>query len=287
MARHGWWEVTDAAARQKASGERVWTGAARLDSVADVSQVLHAVNARAAERARTREAPRLVERAAETSPDSAVGYLPVAEDIASLLAPWVGLKRGTAVTVPNSLSLVCALIGGAQHSTDSWCAVVDLPALNPLAVHECGGALERLALVPDTGSMWAKAIGTVIDGIDLVVTAPPRSVPAGVVKSVMARVRQRGAVLIVIGGWPGAEVILRCVGRRPYGIRSGHGRLRGWDLRVEASGRGGFARPRQATIRYPLTPHRVDDPEQRVWPPRDGSQPRPWITARRSGRGDG
>jgi hypothetical protein len=132
--------------------------------------------------------------------------LPVLAALEPLLPPG-GLRRGSAVAVRGSASLLLALLAGPSQE-GAWCAVVGLPALGLVAAAEIGVALERLALVPDPGPDWAAVAGALLDAVDVVVVAP------------------RGRVLDgTSGGWrrgPGSGARSWCrTGRCAGRVRSG------------------------------------------------------------------
>jgi len=53
-----------------------------------------------------------------------------------------------------------------------------MPDLGLLAAYELGVDLERLALVPEPGPDWPQVVAALLDGIDVVVVAPPAVTPA-------------------------------------------------------------------------------------------------------------
>jgi hypothetical protein len=202
----------------------------------------------------------LVRPASQTDLAGAHRVLPVPPELTALL-PHRGLRRGTTVAVAagqpaysGSTSLVLALLAEASRA-GSWCAVVGLPALGAVAAAEMGIALDRLALVPHPGPEWATVVASLIDGVDVVVTAVPTAVSASVAGRLAARARQRGCVLVPYGRWEGADVTLRVIRGVWEGLGQGRGRLRRREVTIASRGRGAAARPR----------------EVRVWMPGDGS----------------
>ena len=66
---------------------------------------------------------------------------------------------------------------------------------------------------------------------------------------ITGRLRQRGAVLLSVGPWPGADLVLTSRWQGWAGLGQGHGRLRERELVVDVSGRGAAAgRTRQAAL---------------------------------------
>jgi hypothetical protein len=200
----------------------------------------------------------LVERA---QPVAMAGerLLPVLPPLAPLL-PAGGLRRGSVVTVRGSTSLALGLLAGAS-AAGSWCAAVGLPALGLAAAAELGVVLERFPVVasPGVGSgpgSWAWVVAALLDAFDVVLARPPSSgagrVGAADGRRLTARVRERGAVLVVAGDWAEpAEVRLELASTAWEGLGQGHGRLCGRRVEVVAGGRGAAARERRVALWLP------------------------------------
>lgn len=174
------------------------------------------------------------------------GVLPVAAPLAELL-PAGGLRRGATVAVapgPAATSVLFALLAEAS-AAGSWIGVVGRPGLGIAAAAEAGVRLERLALVPQVPARDLITVtAALVDGLDVVAVAWPGSAaprPADR-QRLAARARQRGAVLVPLGPWPGADVQLSCPRawwRGPgWGSRGGAGRLRTREVQVLVHGRG-------------------------------------------------
>ncbi|MGH9181846.1 MAG: hypothetical protein ACRDY5_09045 [Acidimicrobiales bacterium] len=176
--------------------------------------------------------------------------LPALAALADLL-PDHGLRRGSTVAVAGCPSLALALLAGPS-AAGSWCAAVGLPSLGLVAAAELGVVLPRLALVPDPGREWALVVATVVDAVDVVLVAPPTggTRPADA-RRLVARCRERGAVLVVAGLWAGAELRLGVAASRWEGLGDGHGHLRARRVEVVAEGRGAAARPRRSWLWLP------------------------------------
>lgn len=229
-----------------------WLGAGRITGGTDVARVLAAVNAAGLSRERTVEMPQAVERAEDivlVRPDAS-RVLPVASEIAELL-PWPGgIRRGTTVAALGSTSLLMALLTDAS-AAGSWAAVVGMPAFGAVAAAEYGIDLTRLALVPEPGPQWPTVVSALLDGLDVVIVATPTDVPAGTARSLMARARQRNAVIITTRPWPGCDVTIELVERRWHGLGQGRGRIRRQEVTLSATGRGRAAQRRQVTTAMP------------------------------------
>lgn len=186
-----------------------------------------------------------------TEDGRAIGrVLPVSAALADLL-PRHGLRRGDTVSVTGSTSLLLALLAEAT-AQGSWAAAVGLPRLGVLAAGELGVAVQRLALVPRPGAELAAVTAALLDGFDLVVVTAPRTVEGTrTARRLSARARNRGAVLLSAGPWPGAELDLRCRTVRWSGTADGHGYLRSREVEVGVSSRVASARPGRARLLLP------------------------------------
>ena len=154
--------------------------------------------------------------------------LPVAEPLARLL-PAGGLRRGSTVALPPApaaTSLLLALLAEASAG-GAWAAVVGRPGLGLVAAAEAGVRLERLALVPEPGPDLMAVTVALLDGMDVVAVAGAEraGVRAAERQRLAARARQRGAVLVALGPWPGADLELSCADARWQGLGAGTGRL--------------------------------------------------------------
>jgi hypothetical protein len=179
--------------------------------------------------------------------------LPVSEHLLPLL-PWDGLRRSTTVATAGAarVSLALALIAEAT-TTGSWAVMVGMPQLGLVAADELGVALDRVALVPDVDRQtWPTVVAALVDAVDLVLLGPTRARPTDV-RRVLARARERGTVLVPVGGWWPEPLDLTITGAasRWHGLGSGHGQLRARRVRVEASGRRDAARPRATELWLP------------------------------------
>lgn len=191
----------------------------------------------------------------EPSSDAAsapAGSLPVTPALAGLL-PGGGLRRGSTVLVSGSMALVLALLAEATRE-GSWAAIAGVPELGVVAAAELGVDLDRLALVPEPGTEIVAVVSALIDGFDLVVLggAAARGIQPQVARRLAGRVRNRGAVLLTTGMWPGADLELRVSKRRWYGATDdGFGHLEYRDVVVTSRGRGAAARPQTLALQLP------------------------------------
>lgn len=197
-------------------------------------------------------------RPAADLPEADGRMLPVPEALAGLL-PMGGLRRGSTVVVPSgvgSTSLLLALLAEAS-AHGAWVGVVGRPELGLAAAAEAGIRLERLALVPHPGPELPAVTTALLDGLDLVALAGVEraGLRAADRQRLAARARQRGAVLLPLGAWPGADVELSCTDVRWQGLGTGadggSGRLCARRLRVRARGRGLGPAGRSAGVLLP------------------------------------
>lgn len=167
------------------------------------------------------------------------------------LLPGGGLRRGSTVAVAGSTSLALALLAGPS-AAGSWCAAVGLPSLGLLAAAEVGVAVGRLALVASPGPDWAAVVAALLDALDVVVVRlPDRGVRPADARRLGARARERGAVLVPLGRWEGADVRLSVASSSWQGLGEGSGHLQARLVEVVAEGRGAAARPRRSRLWLP------------------------------------
>ncbi len=196
----------------------------------------------------------LVRRASERIDKGVEHSLPVVAALRPLL-PGGCLRRGATVAIGatgggTATSLLFGLLAEAS-AAGSWCAAVGLPRLGLVAAAEAGVATDRLALVPHPGPDWVDAVGALLDGLDIVAVGTPGGVAPQLATRIAARARQRGAVLVAVGAWPGADVVLQVIRGSWHGLGEGAGRLRRREVEVVASGRGAAARARRARLWLP------------------------------------
>lgn len=177
--------------------------------------------------------------------------IPTHPAIADLL-PGGGLKQGAAYSVERSATLIMALLAGPS-AAGSWCGVVGMPEFGVEAAQRFGVDLDRLVLIPHPGDQWLTVTAAIADVLSVVVTRPPKRASDSSVSRLTARLRQRGATLIVLGSWPQSEAMLSLSESSWSGIGHGHGHLSARQVTVTVSSRSG--RPRTARLWLP-------DPQQ-------------------------
>jgi hypothetical protein len=219
-----------------------------------------------ADRAADDRRARLADVAARIQPTTLAGdqRLPVLPALEALVP---GLRRGSTLSVDGPAATSLALAAASGPSQDgAWVAAVGFPSLGLLAAAELGVALERLVLVADPGAgddgdeaAWPSVVAALVDAFEVVLVHAGRRVRAADGRRLVARTRERGAVLVQVGAeratasvWPeGADAALTVVDATWEGLGEGHGHLRARRVVVEAGGRRGSARPRRAELWLP------------------------------------
>jgi hypothetical protein len=178
---------------------------------------------------------------------------------------------GAAPGVAGATSLALALAAGPSQA-GAWVAAVGLGSLGLVAADALGVVLERLVLVADPGrdrAGWASVLGALVDGFDVILVSTSASTSASTgsagsggpvrlrpadARRLVARVRERGGILVAVGGdLPGerSPVSLTVSAARWEGLGAGWGHLQGRRVTVETGGRGDAIRPRRADLWLP------------------------------------
>ena len=193
------------------------------------------------ERARVLE--ELRSRMGAVTPESGpeAGVIPVAAPLAAAL-PRGGLSPGSVVSVQGhgATSLLFTLLSGRP---DAWSALVGMPGIGLAAAAEFGIDLNRVVVIPEPGPDVLQVLSILVDGVDMIavaLAATARPNPSRQ-RVLTGRLRQRGAVLLVMGQWPGADLVLTTRWVSWAGLEHGHGRLRDRELVVDVGGRGAAA----------------------------------------------
>jgi len=159
--------------------------------------------------------------------------------------PAGGLQRGSTISVDGSpgagATTVALTLAAAATVAGEWAAVVDPGGtLGARAAVAAGVELDRLAVVRSvTPDRWAAVVAALLDGITVVVAAVPPHLRLGDARRLVARARERKAVLVAFGPWP-VEAALRIhTGRCAWsGLGAGTGLLDTRDLRIDVEGKG-------------------------------------------------
>jgi len=179
------------------------------------------------------------------------------------LFPDGGLRRGNVLTVGGTggaTSLALALTVAAAEE-GSWVAGMGLASLGLAAAAGLGVPLERLVLVRDPGASGRnEVLATLIDSFDIVLVGAggqgaefTSGRTTGAHRRLQARGRERGSVLVAVGGTGGFEPDLRLRAEVAGwdGLEPGAGHLQGRRVVVEAGGRRAAMRPRRTLLWLP------------------------------------
>ena len=200
--------------------------------------------------------------------------LPVLAPLRDLF-PGGDLQRGWVISTEGAgaTSLAFAVAAGPS-AAGSWTAVVGEEGLGLAAAAEAGMVLERLLVVAAAEPRAAaEAVAALVGSVDIVLLGSGIRLGAVDHRRLAARLRERGSVLIRLGGdgshgagvWPGgarsssgrasdlrgADVRLRVVSSRWRGLGYGWGLLCSRRVSVEVQGRGAAGRPRSVDLLLP------------------------------------
>jgi hypothetical protein len=191
------------------------------------------------------------------------------------LLPGGALKAGSAYSVEGSHSLAMAMMAGPS-AAGAWCGVIGLPDFGAEAAGRSGIDLDRLVFVPHPGDQWLAVVSAVIDVVTVVVTVAPPRLGDALAARLAARIRQREATLIVLGGWPQSEATLRITESTWGGIGEGFGHLASRQVTVSAVGKGFRGQKRSARLWLPDAREQV-----RAVAEAGGAAASPWPADRR------
>jgi hypothetical protein len=167
-------------------------------------------------------------------------FVPLHPAVASLLGV-AGLQRGTTVLVeeaayPGATSLALTLLTEAT-SQGMWCAVLGLPELGLAAAAELGICLDRLVIVPGVPGREAMFLTTLLEACDIVCAVLAQPLSGLDARRLVARVRERRGVLVVVPApqlrrvvrrrlWPElSDLTMTVMHARFVGLEEGEGRI--------------------------------------------------------------
>jgi hypothetical protein len=159
--------------------------------------------------------------------------------------PSGGLQRGTVTAVDGprgaGATTLALRLAAAASAAGEWVAAVDGDGvLGGLAAREAGIALDRFAAVHGVPPpRWAATVAALLDGVAFVLALTPVTLRPADARRLVARTRERGAVLIALGSWP-VEAMLRlhATGSSWNGLGDGTGVLTDRSLEFDVEGRG-------------------------------------------------
>ena len=113
--------------------------------------------------------------------------------------------------------------------------------------------MERALVVRPESGKWANVLAALVGAIDVVVIAGRCELGPTDARRAMARLRERGSVLVVIGDrWPvGADVTLQVASGEWQGLGRGHGLLQSRRLSIVGGGKGAASQPRSLDVFAP------------------------------------
>jgi hypothetical protein len=155
------------------------------------------------------------------------------------LLPGGVLTAGSVYSVADSTTLALSLLQ-APSAAGSWCAVVGMPDLGIEAAAGLGLDLERLVLVPHPGEQWLSVVSALVDVVSIMLVRPPSQngrlrISDAAASKLASRLRQREAVLVSLGDWPGAQARLAVTSSNWAGLGSGFGHLTGRQVTVSST----------------------------------------------------
>jgi len=140
------------------------------------------------------------------------------------LFPHGGLRRGATYQIDQSASLLWALLARAT-TTGVWCAAVGMPDLGLAAAEDMGVNLDRLILVPYPAQHWLSVVSALIDVVGIVAVGPLGAPSDRMMGTLLGRLRDREATLVVQSHWPRTEATISVSEHRWQGLGQGRGIL--------------------------------------------------------------
>jgi hypothetical protein len=155
------------------------------------------------------------------------------------------VRRGATVTVDgvagSGATTVALALAAAATRTGEWAAVVDpYGTLGARAAAAAGVELERCAVIRRCpADRWSTVVAALLDGVALVAATVPLRLRPGDARRLVARARERAAVLVALGPWPvEASMRLYAEGGPWSGLGEGSGALDTRDLHVRVEAKG-------------------------------------------------
>lgn len=168
--------------------------------------------------------------------------LPVVEGLSDLL-PAKSMQRGSTLAVHgnSATSFGLALVGQAVRD-GSFLAIVAPSSFGLASCIDYDIPLRRVVqfVLPADGAKWAQAVAAIIEGFDIVLLADRHRASASQGRSLAARNRERGSVLVRVGGtsWSEAADVRFDVNATEWaGLGQGFGHLKARQVAVQVAGR--------------------------------------------------
>lgn len=145
----------------------------------------------------------------------------------------VGLPRAMVTSVADCAAVHADLLATVTAS-GACAAIVGYPQLALAAVDAAGGDLSRLVVVPDPQPHATAVVGTLIQGLDMVLYRVSEHISATGVRLLNTRVHKSHCALAITGQkWPSPQLTIEAQMTGVVGLGRGAGRIRG----LEISGR--------------------------------------------------
>jgi Mrp family chromosome partitioning ATPase len=166
-----------------------------------------------------------------------------------------GVQRGSVVSVGGpagaGVTRTAFELAASVTAAGEWVAFVDAGGTSTLgiaAAAELGVELERAAVVHDVpDGRWPVVVGALLDGMTMVVAVVPPRLALGDARRLLARARERRAVLVALeaaplaraGAWPAEAAVRVHVHDTSWqGLDAGGGLLSSCTARIDVEGRG-------------------------------------------------
>jgi hypothetical protein len=176
------------------------------------------------------------------------------------LLPRGTFQRGTTTVLigpegSGATSLGISLMAHAS-SIGHWCGVVGAQDPGVAAMKELGLDVRRVIFVPHPRAGWADAAAELLDGVDVLLLCPPRNVPFGAARRLMARAKERRSVLLVRTTtptqWPIVpEMTMSLTTSSWQGVGHGDGYLTARRVLVTVHGRRDASQPTERWLWLP------------------------------------
>ena len=140
------------------------------------------------------------------------------------LFPHGGLRRGATYQIDTSTSLLWALLATAT-TRGLWCAVVGMPDLGLAAAEDMGVNLDRLILIPHPAEHWLSVVTALIEVVGIVAMGPLGAPSDRMMGTLLGRLRDREATLVVQSNWPRTDGSISVSEHRWKGLSRGRGIL--------------------------------------------------------------
>lgn len=151
-----------------------------------------------------------------------------------------GMPRAAATSISDCPSALVHILA-AVTARGGCAAIVQYPALALAAIQAAGGDLERLVIIPDAQPHVAAVLGTLVEGLDMVVYRPDTGgsqIAPTFARPVEARLRKSNCALLAVGSeWPQSRLHINLEITGVFGLGQGSGRIRGLEIQGNVWGK--------------------------------------------------